>query len=391
MTRDLYRRKFLKYLLGSPLAARLANAAKTELINNPDEAINLFDLRDLAETNIAGQHWGYLMTGTDDDGTIRANREGFQKFRILPRRFNDVSKIDMSIEMFGRKYPLPIFLSPVGSQGAFHPEGELPAARAAGKVGQQITLSTTATRGVEAVAEAYGQAPWFQLYPTPEWSVTEGLIKKAESTGCPALALTVDTWTHSNRETFDFAKRASDADCTACHIKFPASMARKGNFQGIDVSVLKGFQRGYDWKLIDRIRSTVDMKLIPKGIQTPEDAEACVREGMDAIWVSNHGGRQLNSLFSTIESLPDIVQAVGGKIPIIIDSGFRRGTDVFKALAIGADAVSIGRPYIWGLGAFGQKGVEKVFDLFRGEMRYDMSLAGTASIADITSKYVGRR
>jgi len=388
----MYRRRFLQHLVASQLFAALAEGAKAELINNPDEAINLFDLREVAEKNIAAQHWGYLMTGSDDDGTVRANREGFNRFRIRPRRFNDVSSIDMSIEMFGRKYPLPIFLSPVGSQGAFHSENELPAARAAGKLGQQMTLSTTATISVEEVAEAYGQAPWFQLYPTPVWSVTEGLIKRAEGAGCPALVMTVDTATHSNRETLDFAKRGSDVDCKACHVDpFPKSMSDKGNFVGLDISMLKSFQRAYDWKLIDRIRRTTSMKLIPKGVQTPEDAEACVREGMDAIWVSNHGGRQLNSLFSTIESLPDIVQAVGGKIPIIIDSGFRRGTDVFKALALGADAVSIGRPYIWGLGAFGQAGVEKVFDLLRGEMHYDMSLAGTATISDITSKFVERR
>ncbi len=392
MTQAMYRRRFLQHLMASPLFAALAQSASTDLITDPDQAINLFDLRDVAQKNIAPQHWGYLMTGSDDDGTIKANREGFERFRIRPRRFNDVSKIDQSIEMFGRKYPSPIFLSPAGSQGAFHGEGELATARAAGKTGHQMTLSTTSTTPVGDVAKAYGHPLWFQLYPTPEFSVTEGLIRRAEDAGCPLLALTVDSATHSNRETFDYSERASDLDCSVCHkYKFPESIANKANFRGLDVSMLKQFQTGYNWKLIDRIRKFTDMKLMPKGVQTPEDAEDCVRYGMDGIWVSNHGGRQLNSLFSTIESLPDIVQAVGGKIPILIDSGFRRGTDVFKALAIGADAVGIGRPYLWGLGAFGQAGVEKVLDLFADEMRFDMSLAGTPTIADITSKFVEPR
>ena len=388
----MYRRRFLQHLMASPLFLSLAEGAKSELIKDPDQAINLFDLRDVAEKNIAPQHWAYLMTGSDDDATVKANREGFGRFRIRPRRFNDVSTIDVSIEIFGRKYPSPIFLSPVGSQGAFHSEGELATARAAGKLGHQMTLSTTSSTPVGDVAKAYGRPLWFQLYPTPEWSLTEGLIRRAEDAGCPLLALTVDTASHSNRETLDFAERASDLDCKVCHrYEFPESIGHKANFRGFDTSMLKAFQRAYDWKLIDRIRKTTKMKLIPKGVQTLEDAEACVREGMDGVWVSNHGGRQLNSLFSTIESLPEIVEAVGGKVPVLIDSGFRRGTDVFKALALGADAVCIGRPYVWGLGAFGQAGIEKALDLFRAEMRYDMSLAGTATIADITSKFVERR
>lgn len=386
------RRRFLQHLTGSPLFLALTANASPETIGNPDEAINLFDLRDAAQKNIAPQHWGYLMTGSDDDATIQANRDGFNRFRIRPRRFNDVRRIDMSIEMFGRKYPSPIFLAPTGSQGAFHAEGELATARAAGAKGHQMTLSTTSSTAVGEVAKAYGLPLWFQLYPTPEWSVTEGLIRRAEDAGCPLLALTVDTATHSNRETLAFAKRASGVDCNVCHrYAFPESIGRKANFRGLDVSRLKTFQRGYDWKLIDRIRKTTDMKLIPKGVQTPEDAEECVRRGMDGVWVSNHGGRQLNSLFSTIESLPDIVEAVGKKIPILIDSGFRRGTDVFKALAVGADAVCIGRPYLWGLGAFGQAGVEKALDLFHAEMVYDMSLAGTPDVASITSAFVERR
>lgn len=378
--------------MASPLFLSLAEKASPETIANPDEAINLFDLRDTAQKNIAPQHWGYLMTGSDDDATIEANREGFNRFRIRPRRFNDVSAIDLSIEMFGRKYPSPIFLSPAGSQAAFHSEGELATARAAGVQGHQMTLSTTSSTSVGDVAKAYGHPLWFQLYPTPEWSLTEGLIRRAEDAGCPLLVLTVDSATHSNRETLAFAKRAGGVDCALCHkYEFPDSIGHKANFRGFDVSRLKTFQRGYDWNLIDRIRKTTGMKLIPKGIQTPEDAEDCVRRGMDGVWVSNHGGRQLNSLFSTIESLPEIVEAVGGKIPILIDSGFRRGTDVFKALALGADAVCIGRPYLWGLGAFGQQGVEKVLDLLRAEMVYDMSLAGAPSIAHITSKFVERR
>lgn len=392
MRTAMYRRRFLAHLLASPLYAGLAQELAAQDPATAGKAINLEDLARVAESNMMPQHWAYLMTGSDDDATIQANRDGFNKFRIRPNRFVDVGSLDMSVKLWGRTYPTPLMLSPCGSQQAFHPEGEIATARAAGATGHQMTLSTTSSTPVGEVAKAYENPLWFQLYPTSVWSVTEGLIRRAEDAGCPVLALTVDTPTHSNRETLAIASRASGIDCNTCHLsEFHQHLARKANFRGLDVSQVQTFHTFYDWKRIDRIRATTKMKLVPKGIETAEDAAECVEHGMDGIWISNHGGRQLNSLYSTIEALPEIAEAVAGRIPIFIDSGFRRGTDVFKALAMGATAVSIGRPYLWGLGAFGQAGVEKVFDLFRGELVYDMSLAGTPTIADITAKSVQRR
>ena len=384
------RRGFLRFLASSPLLAYpgLGFAQESRPISDPQDAINVFDFHEVAKETLPVAHYGYLATGTDDDGTVRANRTGFDKFQFRTRRLIDVSNIDTSIELMGTKWDTPIVIAPTGSQKAFHPEGELAVARAARAKGHLQILSTVTTTSVEEVAEARGAPIWYQLYPSSEWSITKRLLERAEGAGCPVVALTVDLQGDSNRETAERFKRLDERQCDICHAE-GGYYERKPMFDGVDHSLIKNQSpRTMTWDFVNRLQDTTTMKLYIKGIVTGEDAALCVENGVHGIVVSNHGGRAEASNRGTIECLPEVVDAVQGRIPVIIDGGFRRGTDIFKALALGADAIAIGRPYLWGLSAFGQPGVEAVLSIMRAELEMVMRQAGTTSIAKITRDYV---
>ena len=404
MTRN--RREFLSYLAGSPLLAAAGNITSLEqvvrqlqdpLIPTARHALNVFDFEPVAKKNIPVAHWGYLMTGTDDDGTIRANREGFNRYELRMRRLVDVSKVDASVEMIGTRWPTPIVINPVGSQKAFHREGELATARAAKAKNHLMVLSTVATTSVEDVTAARGAPIWFQLYHRQDWSQTREMLKRAERAGCPAVAFTIDLLGGSNRETMIREGRLDTRVCTTCHV---GGQPQPGNLP-VDLRdnrrkpALAGFPAGTNtetgtptWEYVKRIKDATSMKVFLKGIVTKEDAELAVQHGVDGLFVSNHGGRAENSLRATISSLPEVVEGVRGRAAIICDGGFRRGTDIFKALALGATAIGIGRPYVWGLGAFGQEGVEVVLELLRKEFELTMRQAGTVTVAKITRDYV---
>ncbi|MCW5966056.1 MAG: alpha-hydroxy-acid oxidizing protein [Bryobacterales bacterium] len=392
------RRRFLKFLFSSPLLLGVSHqnnwAQQADAPGQADlrHAINVFDLEAVAQAKIAPHHWAYLASGGDDEKTLRANADDFDLYQIRPKRFVDIRQMDLSCELFGQRYPSPLFLSPVGSQKAFHPEAEVATAKAAAQRGHQMVLSSVSSFSVSEVAASYGRAPWFQLYPTDVWSVTEGIIRRAEDAGCPALVLTLDNGASSNRERLIRERLNSKVPCNACHTPGPQGyLSTRGTYRGLDLSSITTHLGVYTWELIDRIRNLTKMKMVAKGIMTAGDAALSVERGFDAVWVSNHGGRQLNSLFAPIEALPEVVQAVNGRCPILLDGGVRRGTDIFKALALGASAVCIGRPYIWGLGGFGQAGVAKALELLDAELLTDMKLAGTPTIAAITSSFVQRR
>ena len=406
------RRKFLQYLAASPLAASGAidaygmetpsklpdpmiwRSADSVLIKNPKEAINVFDFEPVARKNVPPAHFGYMASGIDDEVTLRANREGFLKFQLRPRRLNDVSKVDMSIELFGAKYDSPIFVCPTGGNKFFHPDGEVAVAKAA-RVGNHLQiLSTSSNDSVEDVTGARGAPIWFQLYASPRWEVAQALIKRAEAAGCPVLAVTVDRVGGRNQETLFRLMREDTRECSACHDRtsFAKRVLRRHNYDGIDLSSITGSgeSSNLSWEIVKRMRDITKMKIVLKGILTPEDAEFAVQNGMDGILVSNHGGRGEDNGRSTIDALPEIIAAVNGRVPVIIDSGFRRGTDVVKALAMGAQAAGIGRPYLWGLGAFGQEGVERVLDLVRTETRAAMQQCGVRSVKELNSSFVRR-
>ncbi len=403
------RRSFLRFLAGSPLLSLLpactgeddlgnGNASSDPLevasrITSSADAINVFDFQTVAERVLPPAHYGYLATGVDDDATLRANREGFHEFQLRPKRLVDVSNIDMSVELFGERWDTPIVLAPAGSQKAFHSQGELAAAKASSARGHHQILSTVTTTSVEDVNAVRERPVWYQLYPTSSWTVAKALIRRAENAGCPALVLTVDLPIGSNRETLERYIRRDTRDCTACHEAAPAAddpmsfptgwLSRKPMFEGLDMSQVDFDTPGHTWEFVQRLKDTTDMKVLVKGIVRGDDARRCLASGADGIIVSNHGGRATASGRATITALPEVLGAVGGRMPVLVDSGFRRGTDILKALALGATAVCIGRPYLWGLAAFGQEGVERVLDILRAELRIAMQLSGVASTRSI--------
>jgi isopentenyl diphosphate isomerase/L-lactate dehydrogenase-like FMN-dependent dehydrogenase len=322
--------------------------------------------------------------------TLRANREGFLKFQLRPRRLVDVSTIDMTVEIFGAKYDSPIVIAPTSSNRAFHPDGEVAVAKAAQSGNHLQLLSTVATTSIEDAIAARGAPVWFQLYPTRKWEVAEALVRRAERAGSPVVVVTVDGPAPANWETLARLRRSDTRQCDGCHTRsFQGFVARKPNFDGIDLSGIAGLNApNLTWNLVKRLRDTVEMKIMLKGILTRKDAQFAADYGIDGIIVSNHSGRVVDSGRATIEVLPEIIGAVGGRMPVMVDSGFRRGTDIIKALAFGARAVCIGRPYLWGLGAFGQPGVERVLEILRQETRAAMQQVGAPSIKHLTPAMV---
>ncbi|HYW61486.1 MAG TPA: alpha-hydroxy acid oxidase [Xanthobacteraceae bacterium] len=414
VVRAASRRRFLQFLASSPLLAAGAGSAVAEtilpksrlpdpltwapldaheLIKTPKEAINVFDLEPVCRQNVPPAHFGYMASGIDDEVTLRANREGFLKFQLRPRRLVDVSKVDLKTNILGVTYDSPIVVAPVGGQRAYHPDGELATARGA-KAGNHLQILSTATNtGVEEVIAARGQPIWYQLYATNKWEVAEQMVKRAENAGCLAVAVTVDRSGGRNQETLSRLRRTDTRECASCHDRtnLETVQIRRAMYKGIDVTGLTNTQSSaMTWEFFKRLRDITKMKILAKGILAYEDAELAADNGLDGIIVSNHGGRSEDAGRSTIDALPEIVEAVNGRIPILIDSGFRRGTDIVKALSIGATAVAVGRPYIWGLGAFGQPGVERALELLRIELRAAMQQVGAPTIKDLKPAMVRR-
>ena len=387
------RRAFLQFLAASPLLAEVAALqrawAQEDLVANAADALDVFDFEAVARKVLPPAHWGYMATGVDGEETLRANREGFARYQLRTRRFVDVSRIDLSTEVLGMKLASPVVLCPVGSQKAFHPEGEVAVARAAKTKGNLQILSTVSSSPIEDVVAGRGGPIWFQLYTTDDFAVTTRLVQRAEAAGCPVVAVTVDLPAGRNTETATRFQRRDGRPCMACHEAGPggnpaAGPGTKPMFAGIDTTGLGTTSPSLTWDFIKRLKDVTKMKVVIKGLESGDDAVLAVKNGADGIVVSNHGGRATETGRGTIESLPEVLSAVAGRIPVLVDGGFRRGTDVFKALALGAAAVGVGRPYIWGLSAFGQQGVERVIDVVNNELRLAMVGCGTRSIREIT-------
>ena len=394
MTTAHHRREFLRFLLASPLAARAFAQDAASATTGVGGAMNVMDFEPLARKALPPAHWGYLAGGVDDDLTLRMNREAFSHYQLRARRLVAANTADLRLDVFGATWDMPIYVSAVGSQQAFHPDGELATARAARKQKAMQMLSTVSSTSVEEVAKALGTPPWYQLYMPASWSETEKMVRRAEAAGCPVLAWTVDLLAGSNRETIARFARQDSRDCKACHVTPPvggSTVVRnrtKPMFSGLSGETSSG---DADWTYVDRLKKLTTMKLLLKGIDTAEDATLAVEHGADGVIVSNHGGRSTETGRGTIDVLPEVVDAVRGRVPVFVDGGFRRGSDIYKALAIGARAVGIGRPYIYGLSSFGQEGVERVLEILRAELALTMRQCGTPSIARITRTAVLRQ
>ena len=297
------------------------------LISDPKEALDVFDFEPVAKKNLPAAHFGYMATGIDDEVTLRANREGFLKFQLRPRRLVDVATIDMTTELLGTRFDSPIVIAPTGSNRAFHSDGEVAVANAARTGNHLQILSSGATTSIEEVIAARGAPVWFQLYPR-KWEVTEALLKRAERAGSSVAVVTVDGGAFTNWETLARLRRNDTRQCDGCHASSIRDyVARRPNFDGIDVSDRASMNiANLTWDSIKRLRDSTKMKIVLKGILTHEDAALATDSGIDAIIVSNHGGRVVDSGRATIEILPEIIEAVGGRIPVLVDSGFRRGT-----------------------------------------------------------------
>jgi 4-hydroxymandelate oxidase len=399
------RREFLKFLAASPYVAALggvtaylersgfvfaqAGRPAADVISTPAEALNVFDFEEAAHRKVMPGHWAYMASGVDDDGTLRANREGFRHIELRPRRLRDATKVDMRTELFGTTYNSPIFTCPTGGEKSFFPEGELAVARAAKAHGTLQVLSTMTSVPVEDVNKELGRPVWQQLYAPSSWEACRQLLQRVQDAGVSVIALTVDNTTGRNSETFLRTRPKDLSQCRTCHEGGAGpTMKERPMFNGINMTGVRVPNPAMDWAFADQIRKFWKGKFIIKGIDTREDTKMAIEHGIDGILVSNHGGRATETLRATIEALPEVVAEAGGRIPIFVDGGFRRGTDVFKGLALGARAVGIGRPMLWGLGAFGQAGVDRVLEIMQGELKLAMGNCGTPTVADITREYV---
>src|ERR1700678_3563308 len=388
------RRNFLKFLAASPLLASLpARAWQThsldEILASPKDALDVMDFEAAARKALPPAHWGYMASGVDDNLTRDRHHEAYKNIQLRPRKLIDVSKIDTRVELFGTTLESPIFLSPVGAQGMFHANGEMDVARAAQAKKALQVLSTVTSHSVEDVIKARGGPVWYQLYAVSDWGLTEKIVKRAENAGCPVVAWTIDLLAGRNTETASRYRRIDNRQCADCHGEpFGSVTTSRPMFDGLNMKGVTINAPTFSWEYVDRLKKATHMKLILKGIETREDARLCVEHGVDGILVSNHGGRATETYRATIECLPEVVDGVSGRIPVMVDGGIRRGTDAYKALALGAKAVGIGRPYIWGLSAFGQPGVEKVIEILRGEFELTMKQCGARSLAEISRSTV---
>ncbi|MDH6525445.1 alpha-hydroxy acid oxidase [Polynucleobacter sphagniphilus] len=415
--KDDQRRQFLSWLAASPLLAlgssqdllaqekidprellrnysehldpmMLSPKIPFELISSPQEAINVFDFEPVAFKRVPLAHFAYMATGIDDEVTLRANRSAFQKFPLRPRRMRDVSHVDTSITLFGSKWKSPIMIAPTGGNKAYDPEGEVAVARAARAGGYLNVLSAAGASTIEEVVAARQGEVWFSLYATSSTEVAKQVVQRVERAGVPVLEITVDRNGGRNQETFFRLKKMDSRTCSNCHVHGFGSAQERPIYDGIDMTGINMSSSNMTWDFIQKMRDVTKMKIVLKGILTEEDASLCLKYGVDGIHVSNHGGRSEDGGRGAIECLPEVAKVAKGKVPILFDSGVRRGSDVFKAMALGANAVCIGRPYLWGLGAFGQPGVERVMEILQTEFKSTMQQMGAPNIAAIQSSMV---
>jgi 4-hydroxymandelate oxidase len=344
------------------------------------EPICLADFEPLAKAKMSATSWEYITAGAGDEITVRWNKEAYQRIRLKPRILVDVSQLDTRVTLLGQEHAFPILLAPTSAQTLTHPEGELATARGAGAAGTAMVLSSFSSTSLEEVAAVAKTPLWFQLYAQADHGFTRDLVQRAEAGGYRALCLTVDTPISGARN------RETRAD-----VKLPPMPNLKG-FKGVPngglhTGSLQIFSSLLDatlsWKDVEWLSSFAKIPLLVKGVINPDDADRAVKSGVAGIMVSNHGGRNLDTLPATIDALPQVADKVAGRVPVLVDGGVRRGTDVLKALALGANAVLIGRPYVYGLGAAGETGVTKVLDILQREFQMAMVLTGRTNIGSI--------
>jgi isopentenyl diphosphate isomerase/L-lactate dehydrogenase-like FMN-dependent dehydrogenase len=389
MTRREAIRGFSAFLAASPFArAQLDLPYAAERVPPLDDLVNVFEFEPLCKARVPRQAYDFVAGGVDNEWSLRHNREAFDRITFRPRMFVNASEMDLSLTLFGDRIAFPVLIAPTAGHGLLNPEGELATARAAARVKTVHVLSTNSTQPVEKVAGASDFPKWFQLYPGPDLEGTWERVDRALGAGFRTIMLTVDAGYSSHRERLLRNRLAAQVPPG---VASPQTRRRREDDPAVKpqpYGLGTTLMHRLDWSFFDDLKKRAKVPVTIKGILTAEDAELAVKHGADGVVVSNHGGRYLEYAPATIEVLPEIVAAVGGKIPIIVDSGFRRGTDILKALAIGAKAVMVGRPPLWGLGSYGEAGVARVMELLRTELALAMGLCGKPNLAAIDSSAV---
>jgi isopentenyl diphosphate isomerase/L-lactate dehydrogenase-like FMN-dependent dehydrogenase len=358
----------------------------------PTQPLAVEELELQARAVLPPEAYVYVAGGAGSEDTARANRDAFRRWRIVPRMLRDVSRRDLGVELLGRRLPAPVLLAPIGVQGMLHPEAELAVARAARALGVPMVLSSVSSTPLEAVAEALGESPrWFQLYWPGDQALAASLVGRAERAGYEALVVTLDTYLLGWRERdlqlawLPFARAqgianyvsdpAFRAALPAPPERDPAAAARHFLAVATNAALI--------WADLAWLRRQTRLPILLKGILHPDDARLAVEHGAAGVIVSNHGGRQVDGAMASLDALPAVVEAVAGRAAVLFDGGIRRGADVFKAVALGARAVLLGRPYCWGLAVGGEAGVREVVRNLLADTELTLGLAGCASFAQV--------
>jgi 4-hydroxymandelate oxidase len=366
-----------------PLGAegRAASAAPSTPTTPPPN-VCLQDFEEAARAAMSDMAYQYVAGAATDETTLRWNREAFGRLRLRPRALVDVSKLDTRVRLFDQELSLPVLLAPTAYHRLFHPEGEIATARGASEAGATLVVSSFATTAVEEMAKETKQPLWFQLYVQNDRGFTRHMVERAEAAGCRAIVVTVDTPVVGSRNREERVRFDLPQDFQLPHLKgLKTSVADHRPPERVVYSAM--LDPTLNWKDIEWLRSFAKVPVVLKGILDPEDADRAVKAGASGIIVSNHGGRNLDTVPATIEVLPGVIEKVAGRVPVLVDGGVRRGTDVLKALALGAQAVLIGRPYVYGLAAGGAAGVTRVVDILRRELEMALALSGRPTIAAV--------
>lgn len=357
--------------------------------SNEKYPINFSELEQAAQEKLDVGPFGYIRSSAGGEETYRKNSNSFEKYSIVPRFLTDVSTLNTEVTIFGHTYPHPLFIAPVGVNKIAHEDGEIAVAKAAAKFNFPYIQSTVSSYSIEEITKATkGSSKWFQLYWSQNKEISFSMVRRAEAAGYEAIVLTVDTvmlgWREEDvRNQFSPLKRGFGQGNYTSDPIFMAALSDHSNDAIIDSMIENIYHPNLNWNNIEELREYTSLPILLKGILHPEDAKLAIEKGIDGIIVSNHGGRQLDGVIASIDALPEIVEVVNGQIPVLFDSGVRRGSDAVKALALGATAVCIGRPFVWGLASGGQSGVERVLENFLQETNVSISLSGARNLEEL--------
>ncbi len=354
-----------------------------------DTPADIFDYEKLAPTRMTTMGWNYISGGAADELSLRWNHEAYSRLRLRPRILVDVSVLDTRVTLFGRELAFPILLAPTAYHKLAHPDGEVATARGAHASGALMVVSTSATTSLEDVASAAPGPKWFQLYVQPDREFTRELIRRAEAARYEVLVVTVDSPVLGARYRETRTKFTLPPGIERANLK-GLKTATGGHRATEDTIYSALLDPKLTWKEIEWLRSITKLPVVLKGVMNADDAARAVDVGAAGLIVSNHGGRNLDTLPATIDALPEVAARIGGRVPVLVDGGIRRGTDVLKAISFGASAVLIGRPYLYGLAVGGADGVARVVNILRREFEMAMALTGRTTVAQIDRDVIWR-